>query len=122
MLTPSANHRTGEQATLTFKPRTWRGKDAFEIKGEVVNAQGRRAWDIAGRTSIYVLHLDPATLLWLLCSTPMFNADAQDGTLSSSLAKPSPPPRSKSTPKLALRRKSICCCGKTAKSLSNRST
>ena len=43
------NHRTGESCTLTFKPRTWRGKDAFEIKGSVCNSQGDVAWDIAGR-------------------------------------------------------------------------
>ncbi|WVR00350.1 hypothetical protein IAU59_007493 [Kwoniella sp. CBS 9459] len=43
------NHRTGETCTLTFKPRGWRGKDAFEIKGNVVGADGRTAWDIAGR-------------------------------------------------------------------------
>ncbi|OCF40792.1 oxysterol-binding protein [Kwoniella heveanensis CBS 569] len=43
------NHRTGETCTLTFKPRGWRGKDAFEIKGNVVGTDGRTAWDIAGR-------------------------------------------------------------------------
>nr|XP_018260745.1 oxysterol-binding protein [Kwoniella dejecticola CBS 10117]OBR82903.1 oxysterol-binding protein [Kwoniella dejecticola CBS 10117] len=43
------NHRTGETCTLTFKPRGWRGKDAFEIKGNVVDAHGRTEWDIAGR-------------------------------------------------------------------------
>ncbi|WWC71885.1 uncharacterized protein I206_105844 [Kwoniella pini CBS 10737] len=43
------NHRTGETCTLTFKPRGWRGKDAFEIKGNVVDSNGRTAWDIAGR-------------------------------------------------------------------------
>nr|XP_019044285.1 oxysterol-binding protein [Kwoniella bestiolae CBS 10118]OCF23215.1 oxysterol-binding protein [Kwoniella bestiolae CBS 10118] len=43
------NHRTGETCTLTFKPRGWRGKDAFEIKGNVVDAGGNTAWDIAGR-------------------------------------------------------------------------
>ncbi|EIW72252.1 hypothetical protein TREMEDRAFT_70659 [Tremella mesenterica DSM 1558] len=43
------NHRTGETCTLTFKPRGWRGKDAFEIKGTVRNGDGTEAWDIAGR-------------------------------------------------------------------------
>lgn len=43
------NHRTGETCTLTFKPRGWRGKDAFEIKGIVQDAQGNEAWEIAGR-------------------------------------------------------------------------
>ncbi|ORX40701.1 Oxysterol-binding protein-domain-containing protein [Kockovaella imperatae] len=43
------NHRTGETCTLTFKPRGWRGSNAFEIKGDVVTAEGQTAWDIAGR-------------------------------------------------------------------------
>jgi hypothetical protein len=43
------NHRTGETSTLTFKPRGWRGKDAFEIKGNVVNAEDEMVWEIAGR-------------------------------------------------------------------------
>ena len=34
---------------MTFKPRGWRGKDAFEIKGDVLDADGNTAWDIAGR-------------------------------------------------------------------------
>lgn len=46
-----ANHRTGDTCTLTFKPRTWRGKDAMEIKGQVQDANGRKVWDIAGRKS-----------------------------------------------------------------------
>jgi len=44
-----ANHRTGETCTLTFKPRGWRGANAFEIKGTVADASGNAAWDIAGR-------------------------------------------------------------------------
>ncbi|CAK9786023.1 hypothetical protein CC85DRAFT_308156 [Cutaneotrichosporon oleaginosum] len=43
------NHRTGETCVLTFKPRTWRGKDAFEIKGSVHDRKGNLAWEIAGR-------------------------------------------------------------------------
>ncbi|GLB39485.1 putative OSBP family protein [Lyophyllum shimeji] len=43
------NHRTGDQCILTFKPRGWRGKDAYEIAGEVVDADGRVAYKIAGR-------------------------------------------------------------------------
>jgi len=49
VLTSSANHRTGETCTLTFKPRGWRGANAFEIKGSVADASGNAAWDIAGR-------------------------------------------------------------------------
>ena len=43
------NHRTGDRCVLTFKPRGWRGKDAFEITGQVVDARGNVAYDIAGR-------------------------------------------------------------------------
>ncbi len=34
---------------LTFKPRGWRGKDAFEISGYVADAAGTVAYEIAGR-------------------------------------------------------------------------
>ncbi|KAG6853426.1 hypothetical protein C0991_004539, partial [Blastosporella zonata] len=43
------NHRTGDQCILTFKPRGWRGKDAFEIAGEVIDSAGRVAYRLAGR-------------------------------------------------------------------------
>ncbi|KAI9513276.1 Oxysterol-binding protein-domain-containing protein [Russula earlei] len=43
------NHRTKDQCVLTFKPRGWRGKDAFEISGFVTDAQGNVAYEIAGR-------------------------------------------------------------------------
>lgn len=43
------NHRTGDTCTLTFKPRGWRGKDAFEISGYVKDASGTIAYEIAGR-------------------------------------------------------------------------
>lgn len=43
------NHRTGETSTLTFKPRGWRGGNAFEIKGNVKDSGGNIVWDIAGR-------------------------------------------------------------------------
>ncbi|PFH47691.1 hypothetical protein AMATHDRAFT_67134 [Amanita thiersii Skay4041] len=43
------NHRTGDQCVLTFKPRGWRGKDAYEITGQVVDANGDVAYEIAGR-------------------------------------------------------------------------
>ncbi|GAA5934756.1 OSBP family protein [Sporobolomyces koalae] len=45
------NHRTGETCTLTFKPRGWRGGNASEIKGQVVDSQGKKSWDIAGKWS-----------------------------------------------------------------------
>ncbi|KIJ64051.1 hypothetical protein HYDPIDRAFT_112576 [Hydnomerulius pinastri MD-312] len=43
------NHRTGDQCVLTFKPRGWRGKDAYEISGSVRNADGEITHEIAGR-------------------------------------------------------------------------
>ncbi|KAK2463943.1 hypothetical protein APHAL10511_003994 [Amanita phalloides] len=43
------NHRTGDRCVLTFKPRGWRGKDAFEITGRVLDARGRAQYEIAGR-------------------------------------------------------------------------
>ena len=43
------NHRTGDQCILTFKPRGWRGKDAYEISGKVIDQRGRVAYEIAGR-------------------------------------------------------------------------
>ncbi|KAF5391163.1 hypothetical protein D9757_003103 [Collybiopsis confluens] len=43
------NHRTQDRCILTFKPRGWRGKDAYEISGEVIDASGNVAYEIAGR-------------------------------------------------------------------------
>ncbi|EGN94271.1 hypothetical protein SERLA73DRAFT_171297 [Serpula lacrymans var. lacrymans S7.3] len=43
------NHRTGDQCVFTFKPRGWRGKDAFEISGLVRDADGEVTYEIAGR-------------------------------------------------------------------------
>ncbi|KAF7325030.1 Oxysterol-binding protein [Mycena kentingensis (nom. inval.)] len=43
------NHRTKDVCTLTFKPRGWRGKDAYEISGKVVDARGRVTYEIGGR-------------------------------------------------------------------------
>lgn len=34
---------------MTFKPRGWRGRDAFEISGYVRDAQGNVTYEIAGR-------------------------------------------------------------------------
>jgi len=34
---------------LTFKPRGWRGKDAYEISGQVIDADGNVEYEIAGR-------------------------------------------------------------------------
>ncbi|KDQ23149.1 hypothetical protein PLEOSDRAFT_35466 [Pleurotus ostreatus PC15] len=43
------NHRTGDQCILTFKPRGWRGKDAYEISGLVRDSSGNVTYEIAGR-------------------------------------------------------------------------
>lgn len=43
------NHRTGDRCILTFKPRGWRGKDAYEISGSVRTADGQVTYEIAGR-------------------------------------------------------------------------
>ncbi|TFY69652.1 hypothetical protein EVJ58_g318 [Rhodofomes roseus] len=43
------NHRTGDKCVLTFKPRGWRGKDAFEICGYVSDVHGNVTYEIAGR-------------------------------------------------------------------------
>ncbi|KAM0789557.1 hypothetical protein ACM66B_000368 [Microbotryomycetes sp. NB124-2] len=45
------NHQTKDTCTLTFKPRGWRGSGAMEIKGKVVDSQGKDCWDIAGKWS-----------------------------------------------------------------------
>lgn len=34
---------------MTFKPRGWRGKDAYEISGQVVDGDGNIEYEIAGR-------------------------------------------------------------------------
>ncbi|KAJ3862261.1 Oxysterol-binding protein-domain-containing protein, partial [Lentinula novae-zelandiae] len=43
------NHLTNDQCVLTFKPRGWRGKDAYEIAGQVVSSQGFVVYEIAGK-------------------------------------------------------------------------
>lgn len=43
------NHRNGDQCVLTFKPRGWRGKDAYEISGYVADKEGNVTYEIAGR-------------------------------------------------------------------------
>ncbi|KAJ7708171.1 Oxysterol-binding protein-domain-containing protein [Mycena rosella] len=43
------NHRTKDTCVLTFKPRGWRGKDAYEISGRVMDSAGRITYEISGR-------------------------------------------------------------------------
>ncbi|KAG8735588.1 hypothetical protein FRC10_010363 [Ceratobasidium sp. 414] len=49
------NHRTGDTCLLTFKPRGWRAKDSFEIKGIIQDAAGQVTWEIAGRWNSQLL-------------------------------------------------------------------
>lgn len=53
------NHRTGETCVLSFKPRGWRAKDSFEIKGVVKDARGSVKWDIAGSEFTSLLLTSP---------------------------------------------------------------
>ncbi|KZO92116.1 hypothetical protein CALVIDRAFT_504875 [Calocera viscosa TUFC12733] len=59
------NHRTNDTCELTFKPRGWRGTNAFEIKGAVYNAHSELEWEIAGRwsTQLVMRHADSSTEL-----------------------------------------------------------
>ncbi|KAG7449557.1 uncharacterized protein BT62DRAFT_985148 [Guyanagaster necrorhizus] len=43
------NHRTKDRCVLTFKPRGWRGRDAYEISGHVIDSKGKIRYEIAGR-------------------------------------------------------------------------
>ncbi|KAF9979011.1 hypothetical protein BGZ73_007112 [Actinomortierella ambigua] len=45
------NHHSGETCKLTFKPRGWRGKDAYEIRGFAYDRTGKEVWEVAGRWS-----------------------------------------------------------------------
>ncbi|CAE6392899.1 unnamed protein product [Rhizoctonia solani] len=49
------NHRTGDTCLLTFKPRGWRARDSFEIKGTIQDVSGRVTWEIAGRWNSQLL-------------------------------------------------------------------
>ncbi|KAH9920538.1 Oxysterol-binding protein-domain-containing protein [Epithele typhae] len=84
------NHRTKDRCVLTFKPRGWRGRDAYEISGYVSDAEGNVVYEIAGRwnsqlvarrvgTGVGQLHPDvaPASekeyiLLWRNSEKPTF--------------------------------------------------
>ncbi|ODV90835.1 hypothetical protein CANCADRAFT_15183, partial [Tortispora caseinolytica NRRL Y-17796] len=43
------NHTTGDRCILHFKARGWRGANAFEVRGEVLNAKGIPVWSIGGK-------------------------------------------------------------------------
>ena len=103
-----ANHRTGETCTLTFKPRGWRGANAFEIKGTVADASGSAAWDIAGRE-------------WLAHRSKM-HLISQAGIHSSLPAEQGQAHLWRSTLKSATRTRSTYFFGEIAKSRKSHST
>ncbi|KAI0268137.1 Oxysterol-binding protein-domain-containing protein [Gloeopeniophorella convolvens] len=79
------NHRTGDQCVLTFKPRGWRGKDAYEISGYVADAQGTVAYEIAGRWNSQLIMRPMGT------GTGSLNPDAAAHGAGSPLPSPSAP-------------------------------
>ncbi|KAG6906987.1 hypothetical protein DXG01_011063 [Tephrocybe rancida] len=76
------NHRTGDQCVLTFKPRGWRGKDAFEIAGEVADATGRVAYRIAGRWNSQLI-ASPAGPSTMGTLNPDLDLDSDSDSISS---------------------------------------
>lgn len=45
-------HSTGDECTMTFKPRGWRSSGAHELKGTVISGKtNAQTWEIAGRWS-----------------------------------------------------------------------
>ncbi|KAG6817133.1 hypothetical protein H0H87_012324 [Tephrocybe sp. NHM501043] len=76
------NHRTGDQCVLTFKPRGWRGKDAFEIAGEVIDASGRVAYRIAGRWNSQLIASPASHTTHML--NPDLELDSDDSSSPSS--------------------------------------
>ncbi|KAG7095285.1 hypothetical protein E1B28_006055 [Marasmius oreades] len=55
------NHRTKDTCILTFKPRGWRGKDAYEISGRVMDSKGNTVLEIAGRWNSQLIVRDAGT-------------------------------------------------------------
>ncbi|PWN37056.1 uncharacterized protein FA14DRAFT_117850 [Meira miltonrushii] len=48
-------HTTGDECTMTFKPRGWRSSAMHELKGSVTNSNGNQTWEIAGRWSSQIV-------------------------------------------------------------------
>ncbi|KAG6836264.1 hypothetical protein H0H93_009665, partial [Arthromyces matolae] len=82
LLAQVTNHRTGDQCILTFKPRGWRGKDAFEIAGEVIDSSGELAYRIAGRWNSQLIASPASPSLEAL--NPDLNLDVEKDSSSSS--------------------------------------
>lgn len=55
------NHRTNDRCILTFKPRGWRGKDAYEIAGHVFDSSRGVVLDIAGRWNSQLIARQPGS-------------------------------------------------------------
>ncbi|KAJ6551955.1 Oxysterol-binding protein-domain-containing protein [Mycena capillaripes] len=76
------NHRTKDTCILTFKPRGWRGKDAYEISGRVMDANGRVSYEISGRWNSQLIARQIGA-----GSTPL-NPDLRVSSLNSPSATP----------------------------------
>lgn len=84
-------HTTGDECTMTFKPRGWRSSVAHELKGSVVSgADGNLAWEIAGRWSNQIVArkvnaaggdtLDPDRNVDSLSSDPSQSSNGAQGS------------------------------------------
>jgi hypothetical protein len=49
------NHSLDYKCILTFKPRGWRGNNAYEVKGDVMNPDGKAEWVVGGRWNDKIL-------------------------------------------------------------------
>lgn len=68
-------HTTGDECTMTFKPRGWRSSGMHELKGNVTAADGNVAWEIAGRWSSQIV-ARRATAATSVTMDPDGNVDA----------------------------------------------
>ncbi|KAK7052593.1 Oxysterol-binding protein [Favolaschia claudopus] len=76
------NHRTKDTCVLTFKPRGWRGKDAYEISGRVMDANGRVTYEISGRWNSQLIARQVGS------GTGLLNPDLSVSSLNSPSATP----------------------------------
>lgn len=67
------NHTLGVKCILKFKARGWRGANAYELKGTVVNSAGIPQWLVGGRWSdkIYAKKLDHQTAVPISNGAPV---------------------------------------------------
>ncbi|KAJ7150479.1 Oxysterol-binding protein-domain-containing protein [Mycena crocata] len=76
------NHRTKDTCVLTFKPRGWRGKDAYEISGRVMDSSGRVSYEISGRWNSQLIARQVGA------GSGVLNPDLSVSSLSSPSASP----------------------------------